>query len=212
MAATKSEHSDAEKVGFPDDSMELLGLKIAERRRGKQLTLVALARLSGLSQPFLSQIERGRARPSMESLHKIAVALETTTPALMSNGSGVSSPGLASAEVNDETLSLVRSDQGSLVSHSSGKARSLVIGERAMYPLQFLVEETEFEQFYQHDEPEFVYVVSGRVEIEIEHRGVFELGPSDTLYFEGNVRHRWRLSGAWPAQLIVVQSASPTRP
>ena len=33
-----------------------------------------------LSQPFLSQIERGRARPSMPSLHRIAAALGTTAP------------------------------------------------------------------------------------------------------------------------------------
>jgi transcriptional regulator with XRE-family HTH domain len=203
--------SNAPGTGRGDEpaevAMELLGLKIAERRRAKGLTLVGLAKLSGLSQPFLSQIERGRARPSMESLHRIAIALETTTPALMSNGSTVSRGGSEIVEIDDDDVCLVRADQGALVSHSSGKARSLVAGARSMYPLQFLVEETEFEQFYQHDEPEFVHVVSGHVEIEIEGRGIFQLGSADTLYFEGGVKHRWRLNGVWPAQLIVVQAA-----
>jgi len=41
-----------------------------------------LAELAGLSQPFLSQVENGRAQPSMESLYRIATALGTTPQAL----------------------------------------------------------------------------------------------------------------------------------
>ena len=44
-----------------------LGAAIRERRLANELTLVGLAERSGLSQPFLSQVETGKATPSMTS-------------------------------------------------------------------------------------------------------------------------------------------------
>ena len=61
-----------------------LGGAIRERRLAHNLTLVALAEQAGRSQPFLSQVENGRAKPSMDSLHRIAQALGTTPQALFS--------------------------------------------------------------------------------------------------------------------------------
>jgi predicted transcriptional regulator len=43
-------------------------------RRERGRTLVQVAAASGLSQPFLSQLELGRSRPSMRSLFRIAEA------------------------------------------------------------------------------------------------------------------------------------------
>ncbi len=187
-----------------ESAMAALGRRVQTLRHAHKLTLVALAGRTGLSQPFLSQIERGRARPSMESLHRIARALDTTTPALLAGPSAADTP----VEVDDDRVSLVRADQGGLLAHPNGRARSLVSGERDMYPVLFLVEEREFEDYFEHDQPEFVFVLSGRVEIDLDGRGVSELREADTLYFEGGVRHRWRLRGSWPAQLLVVQSGS----
>ena len=47
------------------------------------LTLAAVAERSGLSVPFLSQIENERARPSMRSLQRMADALNTTAVELL---------------------------------------------------------------------------------------------------------------------------------
>ena len=52
-----------------------LGARIRSVRQARGLTLVELARLAELSHPFLSQLERGQARPSMVSLERIARAL-----------------------------------------------------------------------------------------------------------------------------------------
>src|SRR5271167_2346992 len=49
---------------------------IRARRRRLGLTLQALADKSGLSAPFLSQVERNHATPSITSLIAIAQALE----------------------------------------------------------------------------------------------------------------------------------------
>ena len=57
---------------------ERLGRSIRLARRGRGLTLVELAALAGLSHPFISQVERGVARPSMLSLERISRALGTS--------------------------------------------------------------------------------------------------------------------------------------
>jgi transcriptional regulator with XRE-family HTH domain len=52
-----------------------IGAAIRDRRRRLGLTLQALGEASGLSVPFLSQIERDLAAPSLVSLNAIAAAL-----------------------------------------------------------------------------------------------------------------------------------------
>ncbi|PWS50075.1 hypothetical protein DLE01_20390, partial [Streptomyces sp. FT05W] len=66
-----------------DDKEALrVGAAVRRRRRTLGLTLAAVAGRSGLSVPFLSQIENERARPSPRSLDRVAQALETTTERL----------------------------------------------------------------------------------------------------------------------------------
>lgn len=48
-------------------------------RRERSLTLTQLSERSGLSAPFLSQVENNRANPSLASLALIAAALECAT-------------------------------------------------------------------------------------------------------------------------------------
>jgi transcriptional regulator with XRE-family HTH domain len=64
--------SDGEDVG------PQLGGAIRAGRRLLGMTLVEVAGSAGLSHPFLSQLERGLARPSMRSLTAIAATLGTT--------------------------------------------------------------------------------------------------------------------------------------
>jgi transcriptional regulator with XRE-family HTH domain len=52
-----------------------LGRAIRGLRRSQSLTLTALSEYSGLSVPFLSQVENNRANPSLQSLSAIAKAL-----------------------------------------------------------------------------------------------------------------------------------------
>ncbi|WP_370617627.1 helix-turn-helix domain-containing protein [Mumia sp. Pv 4-285] len=52
-----------------------LGGYLRDQRRQAQLSLRQLADLTGVSNPYLSQIERGLRRPSAEVLQQIAKAL-----------------------------------------------------------------------------------------------------------------------------------------
>ena len=62
--------------------VETLGDYLREQRRGAQLTLRQLAEQAGVSNPYLSQIERGLRRPSAEVLQQLAKALRISAETL----------------------------------------------------------------------------------------------------------------------------------
>lgn len=59
-----------------------LGEFIREQRHVGQLSLRKLSEMAGVSNPYLSQIERGLRRPSAEILQQIARALEISSETL----------------------------------------------------------------------------------------------------------------------------------
>ncbi|HMR10345.1 MAG TPA: response regulator [Polyangiaceae bacterium] len=62
----------------PEEQLhKIIGDTIRSMRKAKELTLKQMSRRTGLSISLLSQIERAESSPSISSLYKIAVALET---------------------------------------------------------------------------------------------------------------------------------------
>lgn len=59
-----------------------LGVFIREQRNSARLSLRRLSDLAGISNPYLSQIERGMRRPSAEILQQIAKALRISAETL----------------------------------------------------------------------------------------------------------------------------------
>ena len=59
-----------------------LGSFIREQRSSARLSLRRLSELAGISNPYLSQIERGLRRPSAEILQQIAKALRISAETL----------------------------------------------------------------------------------------------------------------------------------
>src|SRR5213082_2857743 len=59
-----------------------LGEYIREQRRNAQYSVRQLAQAAGVSNPYLSQIERGLRKPSAEILQQIAKALRIAAEAL----------------------------------------------------------------------------------------------------------------------------------
>lgn len=172
-----------------------LGAAIRSRRKEHGLTLVQLAAQAQISHSFLSQLERGLARPSMSSLHRIAQALGTTQPALMS----------MTLDPSGVRVGLVPAGEGLPVENPGGTARSLVAGPRAMYPMLFEGALDEFGPFYSHDGDEFIFVLSGSIEVEIAGEGLYTIRAGDTLYYPGSAAHRWRGVGDEPVQALFVQ-------
>ncbi|MER7624411.1 XRE family transcriptional regulator [Streptomyces sp. NPDC126503] len=164
-----------------------VGAAVKRRRRTLQLTLAVVASRSGLSVPFLSQVENERARPSRRSLDLLAEALETTAGEL-----------IAAAEAT-RTVDVVRAGEHA-PGHPEG-VRPLVRGRHQLHAMEFTGEQDAGREF-QHRNDELLYVADGAVEIEAEGRA-HRLGRGDTLYLSGGVRHRWRATEPGTRLLVV---------
>lgn len=80
---------------------------IREQRRGAQISLRQLARQAGVSNPYLSQIERGLRRPSAEILQQIAKALRISAEVLY-----VQAGILEEREGGEDLIAAVHADDG----------------------------------------------------------------------------------------------------
>lgn len=77
--AEPSEERSSEEHASPLDE---LGSYIRHQRESAALSLRKLAKIAGVSNPYLSQIERGLRKPSAEILQAIAKALEISSETL----------------------------------------------------------------------------------------------------------------------------------
>lgn len=115
----------------------LLGRRVHELRRARGHTLVQLAAHAGLSHSFLSQLERGLARPSMVPLERIARALGSSQVELLAGLRDEPAPRATQSSsgsdffehADDEFLTLVEGapvvDLGDGVVHELGAGDSL---------------------------------------------------------------------------------------
>ncbi len=74
---------DADDADDANDPLKALGGYIREQRTQAELTLRELAERANVSNPYLSQIERGLHEPSVRVLKAIAGALEVSGETLL---------------------------------------------------------------------------------------------------------------------------------
>ncbi len=166
-----------------------VGAAVRRRRRALELTLAVVAERSGLSVPFLSQIENERARPSQSSLEKLADALRTTAVELLAAADPACS------------VDVVRAETAGGEPEPDPRTRSLVRGHHQMHASEFTGDHDAGREL-QFRNDRLMYVADGAVEIEAEGRA-YRLGRGDTLYLTGGVRHRWRATVPETRLLVV---------
>jgi len=183
----------------PDALAVRMGERMRRLRHARGLTLVQLARLTELSHPFLSQLERGLTRPSMSSLERIARALGSSQVELLASAEQPRPEAAAPVD-------LVRAGQGTHGHYAEGEARMLVHGAgRRFHPMELVGDNPEYGDSFAHAEDEFLHVVTGRIEVDLGGEGRHELGPGDSIYYAGGTPHRWRALEAGGYRLIVVK-------
>ena len=94
-----------------DEQPRNIGDFIRDLRRKSRISLRQLAEQAGVSNPYLSQIERGLRKPSAEVLSQLASALRVSTP-LMYLRAGLldakDNPGVMAAIAADQDLTLAQ--------------------------------------------------------------------------------------------------------
>jgi quercetin dioxygenase-like cupin family protein/DNA-binding XRE family transcriptional regulator len=183
-----------------------VGTSIRDRRHKRRLTMVELAQLCALSQPFLSQVENGRAKPSMDSLYRIARALDTTPQALF---------GMPSASTTTPTL--VRggdaigvsvhddASDASSGSTSTSTVRLLLPGDTPFHVLEFVGLPTEFLDYWEHDGFESIYVLAGEVEVDIDGTSS-TVRQGDFMSYPAQLPHRHRSTCGPDARVLMIET------
>jgi len=187
-----------DRLGDRDvDRQASLGGAIRERRLAGELTLVALAERSGLSQPFLSQVENGRATPSMDSLYRIASALGTTPQGLFGDHDDrVLAP--AAARANDPAVRSIDTAGESL-------RRLLLPGSAPFHVIELVGLATDFLEEWHHDGFEALYVLAGPIEVEVDGE-ITELTTGDFFSYPSNLPHRYRSPLGRAARVLLIET------
>ena len=179
----------------PPDPAASLGARVRELRRDRGLTLKALGREADLSHPFLSQLERGLARPSVSSVERIARALEVPVSMLWTGP-------------RQEVARVVRAGEGSVTAHVDPEAPGSI---RSVSPERTSVRVREWHggsRSWSEDGDTttgevMVYVVRGALEVDVAGT-IHALRQGDSLFFDGTMRHRLRRRGGTSTRALYV--------
>ncbi len=174
------------------------------------LTLTELAKLTSLSQPFLSQIELGSAQPSMRSLNRIALALKTNGPALLA---GPTRRGAGSVVSRHDAKPQVTNDVGTASLSGAGSARSLTGGLEGLAITEFVGGMPDFSEPLAHAGEEVLYVVTGAAEIKLgDQETTTVLEAHDSIAYDGMTPHTWRMLDPATMVLLISHPEAPGGP
>jgi transcriptional regulator with XRE-family HTH domain len=176
---------------------QALGPRIREIRRGNNVTLRALADAAGVSESFVSQVERGVANPSMASLSRMADALGTNLASLFV---GV-----------DPVGSVVRAGQRKRMAHPAGSLDDYLVTPASAKTMQIIysvvaVGEGSGEEPYAHAaDEECVVVLTGQLDVAVqaEHHS---LQAGDALMLDPKSPHSYYNPGPEPTTALWVTS------
>lgn len=91
------------------DLGETLGDYLREQRKSARLSVRQLSELAGVSNPYLSQIERGLKKPSAEILQQIAKGLQVSAESLYVRA-GLLDPEDFGVSTGPDTRAVIKSD------------------------------------------------------------------------------------------------------
>ncbi|WP_268244411.1 helix-turn-helix domain-containing protein [Deinococcus ruber] len=170
-----------------------LGSRIRSRRRHLGLTLKAVSEQCRLSVPYLSQVERNQANPTVTALASIARAL------------GVSLNFFVPEDVHETVV--CRNGRGDYlhVHELPYRLKSLAGNgtNRQMEPLLINVAPHFSSEVTSHLGEEFVYVLSGTFTLRVGDE-VFELNEGDSAQHPSTTPHAWGNPGDTETRLLWV--------
>ena len=185
FAAIRKQLGDAPETASPNgsasgDSSKAPGERLRRLRIRAHKTLKEVSAATGLSISFISALERGGSGASVASLRLLAGAY------------GVNMREVFGADL-EQNSPLVRDAERPVMQWDNGvRFEEMAAGEKVMDPSFIRVPPgAGSEGFYSHNGEEFIYVISGRLFVELKDQGTFRVTSGDTLYFPSTTPHRW---------------------
>ncbi|MGX4599182.1 helix-turn-helix domain-containing protein [Faecalimicrobium sp. JNUCC 81] len=156
---------------------------ISEYRKGKELTIKELANLIGVTPSLLSQIEKGSANPSINTLKQIANALDIPMFNFFIN------------DVATESL-VVRKDSRKKIMFAEDDSFSYeLLTPNSKGDIEFMLmkippKKSSSKELFSHKGEEVAYVMKGSVNIYLMNE-VVELNCGDSIKIPPHSNHKW---------------------
>jgi transcriptional regulator with XRE-family HTH domain len=186
-----------------------LGRQIRAERLGQGLGLREMARRLGISASALSQIETGKAQPSVSKLFDIVNLLGVSVDGLLAGEAG--QPG------GNPQAVVTRGHEGFFSLQQAGEHETLELESGVVWTrltagsfpgVEFLrvtyqpgACSSHEGGFMRHAGQEFGYLLSGRLRVDVGFDR-HELGPGDSISFPATTPHRLSNDGDEPVQAV----------
>ena len=175
-----------------------IGRKIKELRENRNLNIKQLSEMVECSSSLISQLERGKADPSISTLKKIAKALNANIVDFFT------------FRPNEDDL-ITRADEriSMQLPRWNERIQSLIknIETRRMQPFFTVIKPGGGSHgMYCHEGEEFGIVLKGEMELALNDR-VYTVGENDSFYFSSQTPHDWNNKGK--EDVVVVWVITP---
>lgn len=204
---------NAPRNGRPD--YPEMGERLREARRGRSLSLRVLAERLGVSPSLISQIETGRANPSVSTLYAIANELDVSLDELLFNDRRPTEPssagqgphGAATSGTMTPAPPVQRAASRHRIRLASGVLweRLTTLSEPGVEFLHVTYEvggaSSPPDAFQRHPGHEWGYVLSGRLQVRIGF-DEYILEPGDAISINSSIPHRLATIGDEPVHAI----------
>ena len=176
---------------------QAIGRNIRMLRESSGISLTAAAQRASLTKSALSKIETGQTSPPIATLLRIASAL------------GVSIVQFFNEEEQYPAFVLTRKGKGTTLNRDGSKfgysyeALCLAKWNTGAEPFLLEIKNGDPEGRFHHDGQEFIYMLSGRMEVTIDSEKM-TLNAGDSLYFDGNRERSTRVVGNKSAKFLCI--------
>lgn len=168
-----------------------VGEKIKKARQMKKVTLDQVANDTGCSIDYLRKIESGKIMPPVGTLLQISRALEIDSGALLREQESMTKKRIKLYAKRTENYAYTTLTPGGEKKH----LKAFRVTVDAMKDHKGVG--------YQHEGEEFVYVLTGHIEVTVGDH-VNDLKEGESLHFNSGVRHKLKNVGQKKAELLVV--------
>ncbi len=163
----------------------VLGARVRELRKARNWTLEQAAQQAGLARSTLSKIENDQMSPTFDAVKKLA------------DGLGISIPQLFTAPRGDQVMgrmAVTKSGQGKAHLTATYEHELLApnLTRKQMLPYRARIrarDVAEFNGWVRHDGEEFLYVLSGVIELYSEFYEPVEMRRGDSAYYDAAMGH-----------------------
>jgi quercetin dioxygenase-like cupin family protein/DNA-binding XRE family transcriptional regulator len=184
-----------------EEAAKTIGARLRFLRKSQRVTLVELAKSSGVDAATISRIETGRMNGTLESHIKLATALGLKVTDLYA--------GIEEARIKDAVSVQPASRQGEVYVHQAGKSSIAMLTtdvlKKKLMPVLVSIEPgggTHREEAKVGTE-KFLYVLEGTLEAKIGE-ATHELKRGSSLYLDASIPHSLKNTGRTVAKCLSV--------